>query len=62
MKLKYSTSGLLLLVLGLSISSAQASYNHSCDYDLREGAFFYNANNPPTDGNGNAQQNELLVP
>tara|TARA_R110002049_G_scaffold13509_2_gene58388 strand:+ start:26383 stop:28020 length:1638 start_codon:yes stop_codon:yes gene_type:complete len=61
MKLKYSTSGLLLLVLGLSISSAQASYNHSCDYDLREGAFFYNANNPPTDGNGNAQQNELLV-
>jgi hypothetical protein len=61
MKLKYSTSGLLLLVLGLSISSAQASYNHSCDYDLREGAFFFNANNPPTDGNGNAQQNELLV-
>jgi hypothetical protein len=61
MKLKFSASGLLLLVLGLATSSAQASYNHSCDYDLREGAFFYNANNRPTDGNGNAQQNELLV-
>ena len=63
MKLKYSTSGLLLLVLGLSVSSAQASDYHdqSCDYDLREGAFFFNANNPPTDGYGNAQQNELLV-
>jgi hypothetical protein len=62
MKLKYSTSGLLLLVLGLSISSAQASdYHQSCDYDLRDGAFFYNANNTPTNGEGYAQQNELLV-
>ena len=61
MKLKFSTSGLLLLALGLSFSSVQASDSYDCDYDLRDGAFFFNANNPPTDGNGNAQQNELLV-
>jgi len=69
MKLKYGASGLLLLALGLSISSAQASHGHdygyggdkSCDYDLRDGAFYFNANNRPTDGKGNAQQNDLLV-
>ena len=61
MKLKFTISGLCLLALGLSFSSAQASYNHECDYDLRDGAFFYNANNRPTDGNGNPQENELLV-
>ena len=66
MKLRKSASGLLLLALGFSVSSVQASHSHgyggeSCDYDLRDGAFYYNANNRPTDGNGNPQQNELLV-
>ena len=66
MKLKYSASGLLLLVLGVMFSTAQASHSkypkpQECDYDLRDGAFYYNANNRPTDGNGNPQQNDLLV-
>ena len=73
MKLKKSVSGLLLLALGLSFSSVQASHSskyerykdryqkEDCGYDLREGAFYFNANNRPTDGSGNPTQNELLV-
>ena len=66
MKHRRSISGLLLFVLSFAIGSVQAGYGYkskdsSCDYDLREGAFYFNANNRPTDGNGNPQQNELLV-
>ena len=32
-----------------------------CDYDLREGAFYFNANKTPSDGKGNPVQNELIV-
>ena len=32
-----------------------------CDYDLREGAVYFNANNTPSDGKGNPRQNELIV-
>ena len=43
MKLKYSTSGLLLVVLGVMFSTAQASHKYypkeDCGYDLREGLF-----------------------
>ena len=56
--MKLKLSGLLLLALGLSISSAQASKDYEprgCNYDLRDGAFFFNANNRPT------RENELLV-
>ena len=63
MKLKYGVSGLLLFVLCVMFSTAHAGHykKKSCDYDLRDGAFYFNANNRPTDGNGNAQQNELMV-
>ena len=33
----------------------------SCDYDLRDGAFYHNANNRPSDGDGKPTQNELIV-
>ena len=63
MKLRYGISGLLLVALCVMFSTAHAGYfkKKSCDYDLRDGAFYFNANNRPTDGNGNPQQNELMV-
>ena len=32
-----------------------------CDYDLRKGSVYFNANNRPSDGSGTATQNELIV-
>ena len=32
-----------------------------CDYDLREGSVYFNANNRPSDGSNNPTQNELIV-
>ncbi len=72
MKLTKGLSGLLLLVLGVTFSTAQATHygkydrykkpkEEKCDYDLRDGAFYHNANNRPTDGKGNPTQNALIV-
>lgn len=42
-------------------SSRKCKPKPACEYDLRDGAFFTNANNRPSDGKGKPTQNELIV-